>query len=339
LVSCKAVVHTASVCQTHTITTTMATSVPAKEVIEGSFHSQSTLKTYKTYQKQFIAYCQQHKAGLDVDAATTTDCTDFFHHLYSLGRKARTIDSAKTALVAYYNEKGIEPNPARDPSAKRYVVGLQKYNKINNIDEENKAYPVSVFYLSTIMNSLSSYHLFMGSLYRVLFSGCFLGCFRISEMLNLTWDDVSLMKDDKGQYLSVRLRWHKKASVDMDCQVYHLVDELSFPCLKICVFFQDYLEILKKGSPNLSERAYVFPSFAFTTDGLMKVNWYKKLEQNQVRTTLLEIVQRNSNLSTGITLHSMRRGGAFYRVFESRERRFNFRELMAWWMQRLAVST
>ncbi|KAG9404844.1 hypothetical protein AC1031_005055 [Aphanomyces cochlioides] len=26
----------------------------------------------------------------------------------------------------------------------------------------------------------------------------------------------------------------------------------------------------------------------------------------------------------------MRRGGSFYRVFESRERRFNFRELMAW---------
>ena len=149
-------------------------------------------------------------------------------------------------------------------------------------------------------------------------------------MLNLTWDDVSLKQNNEGQYVSVRLRWHKKASVESDCQIYHLWDERSFPCLKVCGLFSDYVAMVKNSSPNLTSRAYVFPSFTMQQDGIPRVNWHKQLDQNQVRLHLKEIVEKSCTLPIGISLHSMRRGGAFYRVFESQERRFNFRELMAW---------
>jgi integrase len=118
------------------------------------------------------------------------------------------------------------------------VVGLQKYNKQNNIDDEKKAHPVSVHELSIIMNAFSALHPFVGAMYRFMFSAAYLGCFRMGEVLNLTWDDVSIHNDEKGKYVSVRLRWHKKAHVESACQIYHLVDEIAFPCLKVCAWIK-----------------------------------------------------------------------------------------------------
>ncbi|KAF0768484.1 hypothetical protein AaE_002779 [Aphanomyces astaci] len=171
-----------------------ATTVPSKATIQGSFRSTSTLRTYKTYQKQFFAFCENVLA-IEPHTAGPGSCTDFFHHLYSLGRTARTVDSAKTALVAYFADLKRDPNPARDVESKQYVVGLQKYNKKHNIDDENKAHPLSVFELSCLINSLSTAHPFLGSLFRFLLSASYLGCFRISEMLSLTWDDVAMHQD------------------------------------------------------------------------------------------------------------------------------------------------
>ncbi|ETV70235.1 hypothetical protein H257_14263 [Aphanomyces astaci] len=95
-----------------------------------------------------------------------------------------------------------------------------------------------------------------------------IGCFRISEVLGLRWNDIQLVEDNKGRYLSVRLRCHKKANVEEDSLVYHLVDKTTSACLRI---------------------------------------------------------PRRLHLQVALS-----RGGSFYRVFESRERRFNFRELMTW---------
>ena len=150
---------------------------PSKETIEKAYHSKNTLRSYKTYQTQFKEYCRVHKNGLGPESASPAECTDFFHHLYRSGKKARTIDSAKTALVAFFNEKKITPNPAQDSETKRYVIGLQKYNKQNNIDEEKKAHPVSAFELSTIIDAFSDKHLFIGSMYRFLFSATFIDVF------------------------------------------------------------------------------------------------------------------------------------------------------------------
>ncbi|RHY75340.1 hypothetical protein DYB30_013197, partial [Aphanomyces astaci] len=137
-----------------------ASAVPSKATIQGSFRSKSTLRTYRTYQKQFAEYCKQ-LPGVEPEAATPSVCTDFFHHLYSQGKTARTVDSAKTALVAFFHDLKVIPNPARDVESKQYVVGLQKYNKKNNIDDENKAHPLSVHELSCLVNSFSTSHLFL----------------------------------------------------------------------------------------------------------------------------------------------------------------------------------
>ncbi|KAF0690518.1 Aste57867_18108 [Aphanomyces stellatus] len=113
---------------------TAPTAAASKKTIEESFRGESTRRAYNTYQKQFEAFLQAHKGGIAPEAAGTEDCTDFFHDLYTRGKKARTIDLAKSALVALFNSKSIKPNPAQDAIARQYIVGLQKFNKKNNID-------------------------------------------------------------------------------------------------------------------------------------------------------------------------------------------------------------
>ncbi|KAH9090318.1 hypothetical protein Ae201684P_014124 [Aphanomyces euteiches] len=112
--------------------------VPTKQVIQESFLGASTRRTYKTYQQQFLNYFQEANHEKDPQSATSNDCTDFLHHLYSLGRKATTIDCAKTAMVALFKEYRIDPNPAQALDTKQYVVGLQKYNRQHNLDDEKK---------------------------------------------------------------------------------------------------------------------------------------------------------------------------------------------------------
>ncbi|KAG9405384.1 hypothetical protein AC1031_004492 [Aphanomyces cochlioides] len=167
-------------------------------------------------------------------------------------------------------------------------------------------------------------------MFRFLFSVCYLGCFRISEVLSLRWSDLSRAESENGPYVSVRLRWHKKASVEKECQIYHLVDELSFPCLRVCGFHQDYVSAVRTAIIHMVDNAYVFPQIIGLQGGRIKVCWDKPMEQNYLRRRINDIVERSPELSVNVSLHSMRRGGSFYRVFESRERRFNFRELMAW---------
>ncbi|KAF0690517.1 Aste57867_18107 [Aphanomyces stellatus] len=173
-------------------------------------------------------------------------------------------------------------------------------------------------------------HPFVGSMLRLLLSVGFLGCFRISEVLNLRYNDVQLVSDGAGRYLSVRLRWHKKANVEEDCQIYHLVDEMTYTCLRVCTFFEEYLTALRAAGVNLSNTAFVFPNFIMPTGSVPRVDCHRALEQKTLRKVLGDVVEMAPNLPIGISLHSLRRGGAFYRVFESTERRFNFRELMAW---------
>ncbi len=85
--------------------------VPSKKTIQDSFHGATTRRAYNTYQKQFEAFLKTHKSGIDPSTTGTEDCTDFFHHLYSQGKKARTIDLAKSALVTFFNARGVVPSP------------------------------------------------------------------------------------------------------------------------------------------------------------------------------------------------------------------------------------
>ncbi|RHY82956.1 hypothetical protein DYB26_013067 [Aphanomyces astaci] len=84
--------------------------------------------------------------------------------MYSLGRKARTIACAKTAMVAFFKERLVEPNPAQATETKRYFVGLQKFNRQNNVDDEKKAHPLSAHELSLLMNSFGDLNPFVGTM-------------------------------------------------------------------------------------------------------------------------------------------------------------------------------
>ncbi|KAF0698069.1 Aste57867_11289 [Aphanomyces stellatus] len=278
------------------MTPTPPVAAASKQTIEESFRGASTRRAYGTYQKQFESFLNAHKGGIAPETASTVDCTDFFHHLYPSGKKTRTIDLAKSAL---------------DTTARRYIVGLQKFNKKNNVDEEKKAHPLKVHELSILMNRLSGLHPFVGSLLRLLLTIGFIGGFRISEVLNLRSNDVQVTNA-------------------ATTQIYHIVDEATYPCLRVCAFYDEHLAALRASGVNVASTAFVFPKFVLKHSGVPRVDWHRALEQTTLRKLLGEIVEMTPNLPIGISLHSLRRGGAFYRVFESNERRFNFRELMAW---------
>ena len=166
------------------------------------------------------------------------------------------------------------------------------------------------------MNSFTRHHYFLGAMFRFLFCGCYLGCFRISEMLNLRWDDVAMKKNEKGDSICIRLRWHKKANAESECQIYHLLDEISHPCLHVCSMHNHYMKYVEKACPKLDSKSYVFPSCILsnskTNHGKIKIDWHKAMDQKFVRDELKCIVEKNCELSSNISLHSMRRGGSFF---------------------------
>ncbi|RLO08417.1 hypothetical protein DYB28_001001 [Aphanomyces astaci] len=174
---------------------------------------------------------------------------------------------------------GVTPNPAQDAATRRYTVGLQKYNKQHNVDEEKKAHPLTVHELSTLMNSLAHLHPFIGAMLRLLLAVAFTGCFR--------------------RYLSVRLRWHKKANVEEDCQVYHLVDETTFPCLRVCGFYDEYIAKVRSSGVNISSSTFVFPNFVDQQSGIPRVDWNRGLDQANLRRILVDVVQRTPSLPIG----------------------------------------
>ena len=228
--------------------------VPSKETIQRSILSIASKKNYSTYQKQYIEFCdKRHVVAIE---STTTDITDFFHELYTKGKSARTISAAKSAIVNLFKKHKITPNIAQDVECREYVGGALKYNKTNNIEEEKKAHPLSVYELSCIITKFSESHNFIGALYRFVFCVCYFGCFRISETLNLRFADVAILKDEKEVFVSVRLRWHKKASTENCCQIYSIPSEPHHSCLNIVNFYQEYLEQVAKINPNLQEHAY-----------------------------------------------------------------------------------
>ncbi|ETV68355.1 hypothetical protein H257_15676 [Aphanomyces astaci] len=247
---------------------TKLTTVASKKTIQDSFHGASTRRAYETYHNQFVAFLKSTKRGAGPREAGTVECTDFFHHMYTQGRKSRIIDLAKSALVAYF-------------------APMRKYNKQHNVDED-RARAIDTHERSGAPPPFRSY--------------------RISEVLTLRWNDVDIVGDANGRYLSVRLRWHKKVNMEEDCQVYHLVDEMTFRCLRVCGFYDEHIAKVRNAGAgvNISSSTFVFPNF---------------VDQQSGRTPILPIA---------ISLHSLRRGGTFFRVFESKERHFNFRELMAW---------
>ncbi|ETV72561.1 hypothetical protein H257_12327 [Aphanomyces astaci] len=131
------------------------------------------------------------------------------------GKKARTIDLVKSALVAFFGSKSVSPNPAEDTNARRYIVGLQKSNKTNNVDEEKKAHALTLHPEERPIRPTSLLRIPAASCAR----GGLLGLFPNQRSAELCSNDVQIVFDGNDRYQSVLLRWHKKANMEEDCQI------------------------------------------------------------------------------------------------------------------------
>ena len=307
--------------------------VPSKNVVMRSTHASTTRKSYNTYQKGFLRFCNQKQINPDIYSMELIEgITDYFHSLTERQLGSGTVDSAKSSIVLLYKEQKsfVSPNPGQHGKCKNYVSGLIKHNKKEGIEEEIAAHPVTVHELSLIFNYLSNINPFLFKMYRCLLCTAYLGCFRISEVLALDWTSIGLKNNGKMEYLSVRLKWHKKASVSSSSKIYNMCDESDYPSLLIVSYFKEYKDMIDLLGIQYNSNTFVFPTVTVSSTGIPRVNWYKKMDQETLRKQINDICNIHSDLPLGITLHSLRRGGAFYRCAESKSARFNYRELMAW---------
>eukprot|EP00834_Sanchytrium_tribonematis_P004450 NODE_220_length_12432_cov_0.484878.p2 type:complete len:518 gc:universal NODE_220_length_12432_cov_0.484878:7970-6417(-) len=304
--------------------------MPTITEILNSHLSNNTHASYASYIKGYKRFLEANPLSDNPEHTVLVDhVVSFLHHEAERGQKARSVDQAKSALVHLF--ENMANNPAKDKKAKKYVSGLKKYRRSNNIDEELQSHPITTFELNELMSSLNSQHPFIKTYYQFLFSLTFIGCFRINEVLDFKWNDVELRRDSDNQpYLAVRLRWFKHANVNNGSRVYHLYNEPGVSCLNVVDFYNIYRQHLQSLRTNLRRNDYLFSCYRFETDGNVDVHHSAKGIQAKIKQIIDDVTESNANIARGVSLHSFRRGGAYFRVFLSPTRRFDFNQLMAW---------
>ena len=164
-----------------------------------------------------------------------------------------------------------------------------------------------------------------------MFAIAYLGCFRMAEVLNLKWRDVKLETDEHGlTAVVVRLTWSKTAQVDSVSQIYKLYDE-GEPSLKVCIFLEEYTSCLSHYGLRMTPGAFCLPVFTFNaTTGDVDIKSFTPMPQNNIKSFIEQLANNNPSIPDGLTLHSFRRGGVWFRCYVSKSKRFNFRELESW---------
>ncbi len=294
--------------------------------------AESTHSAYNSYIRKFRLYCiEKDYVDLDYDSLTKV-IKDFMHTYTVAGYSAYTVDQIKSSLVYCYKILKISPNPAQDDVVKRYVLGLKKITKKTE-EESTKAYPISDKQIQFLLNGLAASHYLVQCYYRLLFCICYLGGFRIGEVLNIRWRDIGIHKSiDNVEYISVRLSWHKKGSVEEESNVYNLYNERGYVFLSVVDFYKQYVAALNQVvGYRMDHVGYVFGLLNFNRQtGVPLLATFNKTNQNKVRQFMDKIVENENELPFGLTLHSFRRGGAFFRVFVSKYIRFDFRQIQSW---------
>eukprot|EP00834_Sanchytrium_tribonematis_P007687 NODE_736_length_4341_cov_0.251297.p6 type:complete len:106 gc:universal NODE_736_length_4341_cov_0.251297:935-1252(+) len=98
-------------------------------------------------------------------------------------------------------------------------------------------------------------------------------------MINLKWKDVAMKSDENGQFISIRLHWHKKAQLQKEVQVYNIPSETNYPALDIVKFYQDYMQQIRQLNSNVQDHANFIPAFKITNNGQPVVDWYSTATQ------------------------------------------------------------
>ena len=224
-----------------------------------------------------------------------------------------------------------DPNPAQYAKVKEYSKGYRRRQIVEERIIPEQAYPMTVQYLNIIFKLNTALHPFLHLLYKLSLSLSFLTVFRVSEALDLRWEDVKLKVDNNGrEFLCVRLVWYKSPSTTAKTKVYWLYSEYGVPELDIVQFFIDYSMYFATNRINSAPTEYLFPGFQFkdSTRGDIKLLLKKQFNSNLLRQRFVTLAQVDPNISDGLNGHSSRRGGAYYRVFDAANT-FNMDEMAA----------
>jgi hypothetical protein len=127
------------------------------------------------------------------------------------------------------------------------------------------------------MNSFGDLNRFVAAMFRFLFSACFMDCFAWYEMVRRfslpirSWV-ICVLAASLAQ----------KASVEKECQIYNLIYEVSFPCLRVFSFsfYQEFLAAIQACMMNVAKDSYVFPDFTPKDDGSVKISWGKPITKS-----------------------------------------------------------
>jgi integrase len=308
---------------------------PTIEEIIDSVLAPKTRSQYRTYINRYVDFC--HRNNYDIDNPEYNDLVDYiaayFHFLkIDMALGTGVISQAKSALVFLYKKKRRQPNPAQSTQAKDYVNGNIRRNKRLGLDVEKKAYPLKAAELNQILITMMYLPEFSRYYYSLMFVMCYLGCFRIGEVLNLRWQDVGLGRNTNGiEYVVVRLTWHKTAGTLSGSKIYKLYDEDGVAHLNIVQVFKNFKNFIEQSFTRIDQAGILFSTFKYdSNNGAVVINRYHKQQPPLIMSLLDELADRNCSIPEYISLHSFRRGGAAFRVFDSPFKKFDYNQLMAW---------
>ncbi len=295
-------------------------------------HSNKTLSTYKTYIKQFNQFLVQKSSSLETLSfpEKVLEVESFLYSKAVVGT-SNAVDQARSSLVYYFNEKSEydDQNPAKHSSIRKFVLGTRKRKRKFEHEEPEKAYPVGLSEMRELINQLENKHHYIRIYYTFLLILSFIGCFRISEVLALKWKDISLKLNEKGiEYIAVKLVWHKTATIAKDSSVFNLyqIDE-PFAIIEIFKLFKNNLQDLSIN--NINGQSFIFCNYMFDKHGSLNLSIFESISQQRVREYIADLTNMSSALPETINLHSFRRGGSSYRVFEAINH-FSINEICAW---------
>ena len=298
-----------------------------------------TISSYGSMLKPFINYCNANQ--IDKDDVNENLCIFIESYLNQLAisQNSGYCTSARAAVLNYYKSnygKIIEYEQIDGKLVFKYgnpVLHWKITEKIQAIvntkvrDEgevQNQAYPITHQQLITLLDNIKTrVHPFSYLQLRFILLFCYKMMCRISNALELRFNDLKIIQDPllNSDYLLVRITWMKTG---LNLQNYKLYDlpgeEPSF----VVQAYKDYLghPLLYNIQHNPHSNGFVcFLSSIANNGGFGQLIY--DLNDHIKQETVLQMLKEftiEESFSSRVTCHSLRRGGACFRVFHAQYR-------------------
>eukprot|EP00834_Sanchytrium_tribonematis_P003736 NODE_155_length_15238_cov_1.162560.p3 type:complete len:431 gc:universal NODE_155_length_15238_cov_1.162560:2645-1353(-) len=310
--------------------------------------SYRTLTSYGTYINAFVTYCNSNQIDFRPSNSNVPDIiVQFINHLVSTKNYAAgTYGTVHAGLLNYYkevyklgkvcqvdsNNKYNGGNPAGHCSILEKVRAI-KTSSARSGEISKQAYPLQLNDIKQLISKLEgTNHSFLFAQLKLINAILYQGCFRIQNVLDMTFDDIKICYDKNSvAFLYVHIPWMKqsqakKSGYNYNFKLYCQPGEEFINPIRI---YKEYLEqSVIESSSILLGKSKLFFSVSFEQSGSILIDPTHAMSQNNFLDKLKSVAhQFNMHFKDRLSCHSWRRGAAYHRVFEA-QNKLTLRELL-----------